>query len=85
MKKHCYEIPAQILLWAKSNCFGVSAIQICSSSPQPKCPLQQYDKEGDVLPSLMIGKDLGEMLAVPFALSLESARDAVGHETRREA
>lgn len=28
IKKHCYEIPVQILLWAKSKCFGVFGIQI---------------------------------------------------------
>lgn len=28
IKKHCYEIPVQILLWAKSKYFGVFGIQI---------------------------------------------------------
>lgn len=39
IKKHCYEIPVQILLWAKSKCFGVFGIQIWSSSFQPICSI----------------------------------------------
>lgn len=49
IKKHCYEIPVQILLWTKSKCFGDFGIQIWSSMFQPICSIQKKDKGKDVL------------------------------------